>query len=250
MLSLVAAGLVIVVLALVLSGRALPLPEFARALVEGRANALSEDVMINLGGVSLSIERDGSPLILMRDVLVAQRDGSSLAHLNSLGVGLSLEGLLRGRVAPSRMFLDGAQVTVRRDSDGRFSYRSQEDFWESEAEPLPGILAEVDRLVGGPALSSMEEVRATGIVLTLEDARSGRIWQASNASAVLRQSEDVLTVSASSDVFSGTDELAQMQLSISRSRDTGRVSLGAKITDMPAADIGASVADPFPARRA
>ncbi|MYA87598.1 MAG: hypothetical protein F4X97_03955 [Boseongicola sp. SB0662_bin_57] len=237
MLSLAAAGLVIAVLALVLSGRSLPLPEFVRAMVEDRANTLSEDVVINLGSVSLSIERDGSPLIMMRDVLVAQSDGNSLAYLNSLGVGLSLENLVRGRVALSRMLLEGAQVTVRRDGNGRFSYRSQEDFWESDAEPLPGVLEEVDRFIGGPALSSLEEVRATGIVLTLEDARSGRIWQASNATAVLRRSEDVLTVSASSDVFSGTDELAQMQLSVSRSRDTGRVSLGAQVTDMPAADI-------------
>ena len=236
-LSLAVAGVVIAGLALVLSGRSLPLPEFARAVVEGRVNTLAGDVAINLGSVSLSIGRDGSPLILMRDVLVAQRDGNSLANLNSLGVGLSLEGLFRGRVALSRMLLEGAQVTVRRDGDGRFAYRSEEDFWESEAEPLPGILEEVDRFIGGPALSSLEEIRATGIVLTLEDARSGRIWQASNASAVLRQSEDVLTVSASSDVFSGTDELAQMQLSVSRSRDTGRVSLGAQVTNMPAADI-------------
>ncbi|MYK30852.1 MAG: hypothetical protein F4051_03785, partial [Boseongicola sp. SB0670_bin_30] len=237
MLSLAAAGLVIVVLALVLSGRSLPLPEFARAFVESRANALSEDVVISLGSVSVSIGRDGSPLISMGDVLVAQRDGNSLANLNSLGVGLSLEGLFRGRVALTRMLLEGAQVTVRRDGDGRFAYRSEEDYWESEAEPLPGILEEVDRIVGAAALSSLEEVRATGIVLTLEDARSGRIWQATNASAVLRQSEDVLTVSARSDVFGGTDELAQMQLSVSRRRDTGRVSLGAQVTDMPAADI-------------
>lgn len=236
-LSLAVAGLVIGVLALVLSGRSLPLPEFARAMVEGRANTHSEDIMINLGSVSLSIGRDGAPLILMRDVIVVQRDGNSLAHLNSLGVGLSLESLFRGRVALSRMVLEGAQVTVQRDGEGQISYRSQEDFWESEAEPLPGILEEVDRFIGGPLLSSLEEVRATGIVLTLEDARSGRIWQVSNASAVLRQSEDVLTVSVNSDVFSGTDELARMQLSISRSRESGRVSLGAQVTNMPAADI-------------
>ena len=237
MLSLAVAGLVIVVLALVLSGRSLPLPEFARAMVESRVNTSSEDVMINLGSVSLSIGRDGSPIIVMRDVVVAQRDGNSLAHLNSLGVGLSLENLFRGRVALSRMLLEGAQVTVLRDGEGRISYRSQEEVWESEAEPLPEILEEVDRFFGGPALSSLEEVRANGIVLTLEDARSGRIWQASNATAVLRQSEDLVTVSASSDVFSGTDELAQIQLSVSRSRDTGRVSLGAQVTDMPATDI-------------
>ncbi len=237
LLSLVAAGLAIVVLALVLSGRPLPLPEFARAMIEGRANTMSEDVAISLGSVSLSVERDGSPLILMRDVLVAQRDGGSLANLNSLGVGLSLESLLRGRVSVSHMLLEGAQVTVRRDREGGFSYRSQEQVWDSEAAPLSGTLEGIDRFFAGPALSSLEEVRATGIVLTLEDARSGRIWQASNASALLRQSEDVLTVSASSDVFSGTDELAQMQLSISRNRDTGRVSLGAQVTDMPAADI-------------
>ena len=237
MLSLAAAICLIVVLALVLSGRPLPLPDFARVMVEDRVNALSEDVVINLGGLNLSIERNGSPLLLMRDVRVAQRDGGSLAHLNSLGVGLSLERLLRGSVAVSRMRLDGAQVTVRRNGEGRFSYRSQEEFWESEAEPLPGLLEEVDRFIGGPALSSLEEVRATGLVLTLEDARSGRIWQASNASAVLRQAEDLLTVSMNSDVFSGTDDLAQMQLSISRSRDTGRVSLSAQVTDMPATEI-------------
>ncbi len=238
-LSLAVAVLVIAAAALVMSGRSLPMPEPVRAMVEGRVNALSEDVAIDLGGVDLSIERDGSPSILMHDVFVAQGDGSSLAHLNRVRASLSLESLFRGRAAMSRILVEGAQVTVRRDRDGRFSYRSGANFREPGAGSLTGVLRGVDRFMSGPALAFLEEARATGVMLTLEDARSGRIWHAPDASAVVRQAEGALTVSARSDVFGGNDEVTGVHLSISRSRETGRVSLGVQVMDMPAADIAA-----------
>ena len=235
-LSLVVAGIVFTILFLSLSGRSIPVPGFIHASIEDRINARSEGKPFRLGAMEVGIGRDGVPQVLLSDISIADPAGGAVAHLNSLGAELSLDRLLRGEIAASTLILAGAQITLRRTSDGSFSLRTDQ-LEETEAASLPDVLERVDRLLAGPALAALEDINADGIVLTLEDARSGRIWQATNAKAVLRRTSEGISVSLTSDVFNGTDNVAEMQVSLSRSRVSGIVSLGAQVSDMPAADI-------------
>ncbi len=235
-LSLVVAGIVFAVLALSLSGRSIPVPETLRANIEDRVNARLAGQPLSLGGMRFGIGRDGVPQVLMQDIRIADPAGGGVAYLNSLGANLSLDRLFRGRIAASDLILSGAQITIRRTADGSFAFRSDQ-LTETEAETLPQLLARIETVLDTPALASLKEIQAGGVVVTLEDARSGRIWQATNATIIVRRTDDGVSLSVTSDVFNGSDDVAEMQLSLSHSRITGHAALGVQISNMPAVDI-------------
>ncbi len=235
-MTLTFAGLLFLLLFLSLSGRTVVIPETLRAAVEERINGDLEGAPLSLGGMRFGVGRDGIPLIFLDDVRFADLAGGAVAELNRIGASLSPSRLLRGQIAASNLALAGAQITVRRAVDGSFAFQSQQ-LAEGESQSLPDLLARVDQVLETGALASLEEVHAAGVVISLEDARSGRIWQATNANAVLRKTADGLTVSVTSDVFNGTDDIAAVQLSLSHSRTTGHATLGFAMKDMPAADM-------------
>jgi hypothetical protein len=235
-LTLTVAGLVFVALFLSVSGRSVPVPAVLQSSIEDRVNARLDGAPLSLGGMRFAIGRDGVPQVLMQNIRLSDPAGGGVAYLNSLGAELSLDRLLRGDIAASSLILAGAQITIRRTRDGTFAFRSDQ-LTETEAETLPELLETLDQILATPALAALEEVQGGGIVLTLEDARSGRIWQATNATTTLRKTSEGLSVSVVSDVFNGTDEVAGLQMSLSRNRVSGNVSLGMQVTDMLAADI-------------
>jgi len=234
--SLVVAGIVFGVLFLSLSGRTVAVPEFLRASIEDRVNAQSAGSPLALGDIRFAIGRNGVPRVVLNDVRVIDPAGGGVAQLNSVSADLALDRLFRGEVAASNLVLSGAQITLRRTADGSFALRSDQ-LSETPATSLPEILESIDRVLASSAMSSLGGVLASGVVLTLEDARSGRIWQATNATALVRKTEEVLSVSITSDVFNGTDSVAEIQVSVSRSSVSGNLAVGAQLADMPAADI-------------
>lgn len=234
--SLAVACLVFFVLSLSLSGRTMPVPDMLRAKLEDALNARIEGAPLRLGAMELGIDRRGVPQLLMNDLQIADRTGGAVAQLNWLGAELSIERIMRREFAAEKIFLTGAQITIRRTAAGRFTLSAGPGLSGGE-QTVADVLALVDAAMTDGAFSSLSEVVAAGVVITLEDARSGRIWQATNASAMLRQTETGLSLSVTSDVFNGTDNLAGLQVSLIRSRATEHVQLGVLVEAMPAADI-------------
>ena len=234
--SIFVACLVFFVLTLALTGRTVPVPAIAREKLESVVNAHLDGAPLRLGAMHFGIDRSGVPQLLLRDIRLADQAGGAVAQLNWLGAELSLERIMRREFPAERIFLTGAQITIRRTAAGRFTLSAGPAFGGDE-QSVTDALARIDAAMHDGAMASLEEVVAAGVVLTLEDARSGRIWQATNASATLRDTGDGLSLSVTSDVFNGTDDLAGLQVSLTRSRVTEHVQLGVSVQNMPAADI-------------
>ena len=235
--SLAVGFLVFVVLALALSGRMLPVPEFLHSKIEDRLNESVDGTPFDLGGIEVGVSRKGAPQILMNDIRLSDASGGAAAQLNWLGAELSLEQLVKGEFGATSVFLSGAQITIRRTAEGAFRLAAGGPEGSAGQGSIVEVLARVDEVMSSTNMASLSEVIAGGVVLTLEDARSGRIWQATNASATLRKASDALTLSVTSDVFNGTDNIAKIQVSLARNRATGHVMAGFSVEDMPAADI-------------
>lgn len=234
--TLALAGLILTFAVLSLSGRSVPVPEALRVKVETAINDKLGAEVVRIGGLALSVGRDGIPHVSFTDLTIGDPSDGAVAILNTLRARLSPGRLLRGEIAATRLVLDGAQITLRRTSEGDFAFRSGPTV-TGEARSVPALFELVDRVFAVPALSSLRTVEAGGIVLSLEDARSGRIWQATNATLILRRADTATTLTLASDVFNGTDDVAGIQLSVARNRVTLGVSLGVSVRGMPASDI-------------
>lgn len=234
--TVVLASIVLFLGGLVLSDRAVPLPENIRDRIAASVSERLPDGSVKIGNVAVTLGRDLAPRVRMSNVSIGDTAGGGVAILNGVSARLSPGALLRGRFAPERVELNGAQVTLRRAADGAFALRSTGGA-SDETQSLPDIVAALDAALNEGPLASIQEVSAERLVITLEDARSGRIWQATNASLQLRRSDSGLTLSVSSDVFNGTDDVAEVQLSFSFEDATGDIGLGMRLVDVPAADI-------------
>ena len=232
------ASIVVFLAGLVATDRAVSLPG---GLQERVAVALSERMpsgVVRIGDIAVTLGQDLAPRVRMANVSIGDTGGGGLAVLNGVSARLSPAGLLRGRLRAEQVELDGAQVTVRRSADGAFALRAA-GAGPAEGQSLPDLLSALDDMLTEGALASIQEVTAERVVVTLEDARSGRIWQATNASMQLRRADGGLSLSVTSDVFNGTDDVAEVQVSFSFDEETRDMGVGMRLVDVPAADIAA-----------
>ncbi len=234
--SLALAAVILTLLALTLSGKAMPLPDWARARIEASVSERMSEGSIELGKVAVAIGRDGIPRMQFSDIEIGDTGGGTVVVLNAVQTSISPGALLRGQISPESLELDGAQITLRRSEDGRFSFAPAENAPRNNRS-LSDILALLDNALSSDALKSIRDAEARGVVITVEDARTGRIWQATNANLILRRSDDGLNLSVASDVFNGTDDVAVVQLSFQFDHETHDTTLGVVVVGMPAADI-------------
>lgn len=235
--TLVLATVLLLLAGLALSGRDVPLPAWAQDRVAAAVNARLGDGRVDLGDVSVALERDGTPSVVLRNIFISDPSGGVAAVLNGVRARLSLGSLLQGRLSPEGVELDGAQVTLRRLADGRFAFETGAG--DTRGRNLGDLIGLLDRVLNTELLRPLREVAADGVVIAVEDARTGRIWQATGATLLLRRTEAGLTLSVASDVFSGTDEVAEVQLSFDFDDRTRATSLGVRVSDVPARDIAA-----------
>ena len=232
---LAVAGLILGYIAMAVSGQPFPLSDDTRAALERRISALIGEGEFALGGTEVIIGRDFVPRISFTNVSLGDAAGGGVAQLNALRMRISPAALLRGEIAASRINLSGAQITLRRNADGSFAMQAGAPVGEGVG--FGALLGGVDQALQSRALAEIERVSARGVVLTLEDARSGRIWQASNALLTLNRTDDGLSISLTSDVFNGTDDLAEVQVSLRYTHASRTTTIGATLSNAAADDI-------------
>lgn len=228
----------VVLTGLSLTGRTLIAPDWIRAEVESRVNAGLPQGSVRLGGVELAVSREGRVEVVLRNITVGDPTGAKLADLNAVRTRLPLGGLARGEVAPTAISLRGAQITVRRDAAGQFTL-SYGGGVARTARDLSGIIDQLDATLSVPSLAQISEIGADDLTITLEDARTGQLWQASNAALRLGRADDGLSITVVSELFNGTDTLAELQFSVRSFTDTSAADLGVQVRDVAATDIAA-----------
>ena len=233
--NLLLAAVIFFLTALILSERPLPLPDRVAALIAEDLNERFDNDTVSIGRISVSLGAERGAEVQLRNVRMGTPGDGAAAVLNTVSASLLPDALLRGAIRPAAISLNGAQVTLRRAADGRFAFAGGVDGDRNLA--LSDLLGLLDEAMAGDMLASVREIIADGVVLTVEDARSGRIWQATNARTVLRRTETGLTLSLTSDVFNGTDNVAEVQLSFDFTSETQDTSLGVRVSNMPADEI-------------
>ena len=234
--SLPVTALIGLYLGLWLGGQALLLPEGATAEVERRLNAEMRKGALEIGDIAVAVGDDQRPKLVFLNVGVRDASGGAAVAVQRVTAELAVSALLRGRPGLANLELEGAQMTVRRDARGAFSV----DFGAGagdQARSLAEMLETLDASLGRPELAEIRTLNVNGLTLVLEDARSGRIWQAANARLLVRKSDEDLSMTLASDVFNGTDILGEVQLSATFDRGTRNTALQARIRDVAAADL-------------
>lgn len=120
-----------------------------------------------------------------RTVTVHDHQGSLLATLPAVNVTLSRRALVRGTVAVTAIHIEGAQVSLVRDTDGAILF---------DAAAAADVIAMfTDASNPSPLLASLQELRISNGNLTVQDRQTGGKWQVPQADFTFRRDREAVS---------------------------------------------------------
>lgn len=233
-----ALGLLFLMLAgMSVTGRVVQLPDWMSDRIEARLNNELQVGSVQVSWVEFGVSPAGHPRLSLVDTSLRDGTGLEIAQVHRLQGAVRPFALLQGRISPSRLYLSGAQVTVRRRVNGELDLTFGQSGGASG--DLASVLDAIDTMFAKGPLAMTENIDADALTITLEDARSGRLWQVTDGRLKLTQTEKIVDISVTFDVFNQTEELAEMVLGFRTDKATSEASFGATFANAAAADIAA-----------
>ncbi|MEM9342735.1 MAG: AsmA-like C-terminal region-containing protein [Pseudomonadota bacterium] len=238
--ALLSMGLVVLILLAILfatvPGRSLPVPAFLAKQVEaGLAEGLGQG-QLSMDRAEIVFDRSGSANVLLRDLAVRDPGGAKIAQITEVAARIPVGALVGRDATPSRLTVRGAQITLRRGRDGQFSLQFGGGE-TAQAGNFGEILDLIDTVFSQKPLSEVRRITVEDVTITLEDARSGQIWQATNSSAELRNDAEAIDLTVFSEVFNGTENLALLEMAFSKTKGAAEADIAIALENAAAADI-------------
>lgn len=231
--------LVLGLLVLGMTDREIVMPAQVTQRVEAKINTDLGGTKVSIGQMVMRVDDNFVPRVTARHVGILDPTGAELGRVDRLGLSLSKSALMSGQFTPEKLALSGAQITVRRAGDGAFAFDFGGDFGGAGA--LGGghqeVLDAIEAAFAAQPLSDIESVEMSDITVTLEDARSGRVWQATDALITLRNTDAFLESTLDFALFNGTEDLAEARFELRRDKGVGTSTLALNITQAQTADV-------------
>ncbi|MCF8486736.1 MAG: DUF3971 domain-containing protein [Rhodobacteraceae bacterium] len=239
--SLLFAGVAIVGI-LALTGRPIGLPVWAVAEVERRVNdALDTNLAgagVSIGAIEVMVEADWTPRLRLEDLRFLQGQGTTLFALPDLRVAFDPAAFVtQGALLPTRLRLIGGNIALKRQLDGTLDLRFGNNGGGPPIDGLTGLLAAIDTGLQTPFLSQLKGIEAEAASLTIEDARSGRVWNVGDGRILLENRPDSLAAELGLTLVGGGAAPAQALVTMIHPKGQAQVRLTATFDRVAASDI-------------
>ncbi len=212
------------------------LPRTLTDRIERRIDASATGVDLSVGQISVGVGDGIVPQLWVEQVRMRLPGGQTVAQLAEVGLTIDPMAALGGRIAPRTLTVEGATLTLRRDAEGRFELALGGGGRRIEGG-LGGLLAAIDGAMDRPPYARASRVVLRDATVTVEDARSSRIWQLSDAGIVLRRRGRDLELSMSADIFNGTDALGRLDADVTMRGSDGRATAQIALDGIQSGDI-------------
>ncbi len=227
-----------IVAAAMMIDRDITAPSWISNRVEARASEMLGGGTLAFGEITVNVGRDLHPRMLLRDTVLTDATGATLARVAQISGVVSPRGLLFDRAAlVQEVQLSGVQVDLRRNADGSVAVAFGQGATDvGRAESLQALLTEVEAVFARPELAAFEEVAVDGLVINYADARAGRAWTVDGGQMTLNVRGTTTRLAADLAVLSGGD-VGQVAFSFESPKESLSARIGAEITNLPARDI-------------
>lgn len=202
--------------------------------IEQAINRQLPGFKISLGETELELDPDtGTPNVRVRNIVLMDSDGTTIASAPKAGVSLEGASLLSGTVSIQSLDLIGPRINIRRNLDGTLQLgidndaadSAQEIVLEPDSTAAAGKTDVSGESVAGPTslvsgakilalldaggeqgtLSKLEEVRLSRGTLRLYDEANDATWLAPRADLAFRRVPSGFVLAAKADVASGNE---------------------------------------------
>ncbi|WP_435167349.1 AsmA-like C-terminal region-containing protein [Falsirhodobacter sp. 1013] len=230
---------------LALSGQPLPLPRAVLDLAQTQIDltlrrAGTVGTRVQVGGVSIALDRAFRPRIEISDIRVSDRGGSPMMVLPAARVTFNHPTLAEPLPAARAITLDGARLNVRRREDGSFDLAFGVAASESPIQSYAQALDEIRRILTLPVAEALRFIDVRNVGVTIDDARAGRVWELADGTLTLRRPENVLQAELSADV-DGTST-GRVGIGLAVDPASGTTAIKVRVDGVAAPDIAAQAA--------
>lgn len=226
------------IVAISLIGREVSAPSWIVRDVESRAAEVLGGGSLGFGAMKVTIGRDLHPQLVLRNAVLRDADGAVLARVPRIDGLISPRGVLQGRVLAQEIMLEGAQISLRRATDGTVALAfDQGAAAVGAADGFLDLLEQVDAVFEEGALEALEQIRADGLIINYTDARAGRSWVVDDGRIALDLRDGNLALRADVALLSGRSFVSTAALTYESPRGSRQADIGVAITDAAAADI-------------
>ena len=220
-----------------LQGRTLALPDWMRDEITARIDSQLAPQEVGLGAISVAIEPDFTPRLILRDVDLRGPDGTRLAGFDRAEAQLSKTALMRGQLHPKTVQLSGATLRLRRMADGSVDVGFGDGTAPlGQAATLRDLLGAVDDAFLRPALQVLARVEVEALTLRYDDLGAARGWTADGGRIRLERAGAALRLAADVAILTG-DDIATIEASYQTRIGATAAQLGVSFADLPATDI-------------
>ncbi len=229
---------------LALTGKPMRLPVWAVAELEMRANdalgAALPGAALSVGSIEIMLEEDWTPRLRLEDLRLLQGQGATVLALPDLRVAFDAGAFVSERaLRPQTLRLIGGNIALKRQADGKLDLR----FGAAGAAPtidgVPALLAAIDRALATPLLSRLQMIEAEAATLTLEDARTGRVWSVGDGRLRVDNRADALAAEVGLTLVGGGVTPAQALVTVLRPKGKTEARITASVDQVAASDLAA-----------
>lgn len=227
-------------MAVMLSQRGVRAPGWLRDRVEVQISRTLGDLHFSFRTITVGLGPSWQPVVAFRDLSLAAPDGRQIVQLADAEIGLDPASLVRGRILPSRVRLQGAFATLRRDSEGNFAF----SLGDASAPAFSGLspadlIGRGDAILAQPQLLALEQVELDALSLRYEDARQNRAWTLDGGRVDIARDDGVLTLGGGFSLLGGGGDAGAVELNYASRIGAASASFGMSVSDIPAGDIAA-----------
>ncbi|MFW5642297.1 MAG: hypothetical protein ACOCY0_05985, partial [Roseicyclus sp.] len=211
------------------------LPQALQARVEARLDAAMARGRLEVGDMVVDLPDGGrAPVIELRDVRLSDPGGADRAAFPALRIHVDPAPLLAGVLRPRRVEIAGATLRLSRDAAGRFDLDLSGAAAPAEVS-LPQTMARLDAMFAEPVFDGLEEVTASGLSVTLDDAMIDRVMRIAEAGARLTRRAGQLTLTLGGDLAGSRS--TRIDLAVLRRAEEAETEIAVVFRDLAARDL-------------
>lgn len=231
--------------AMVTSGKAVDLPDWAVDRLETRINeelsAIDARLEIGDAGVGLSGDVPG-PTVRLRDVTLLDGTGAAVLSLPEMETRLDTTQALQGKVAPETLTLRGAEIQLRREEDGTLTLGIGQLMTSRDGpRSLDELFARIDAVFEEPLLREFEAFRSAALNLRFFDARSGRQMALENGDLRLVREDGRTNATLNLSLAMNAQATSHVHLALDKAPGVSGARVVAKFSDLPARQLASQV---------
>ncbi len=213
-------------------------PGWIKSRIEDRAAEVMGGGALQFGEIYINVGRDLHPRVRLVDTRITDADGRQIAQIPSVSGGISPRGVLfQGDVLMQDVTLTGAQINLRRASDGSVAMDFGDGAGFDTAPSLAALLDQSDQVLGRPVFEALEQIHATGLIINYIDAQAGRRWTVDGGQIDLDLRNDQTDLSGDFVLLSGGADITRLQLTYQSPRGARTADIGVSLTNARANDI-------------